>query len=118
MRAFLETVNEPLLLSPFIVAELDYLLLTRHGRRSESLFLSDVARGVYRLEHISAHDIDVAEEYLARYEALELGVADASNVVIAARHKTAKILTLDERHFRAITPLTGEPSFVLLPGDA
>jgi hypothetical protein len=47
----------------------------------------------------------------------ELGLTDASIAVIAARHHTANILTLDERHFRAVRPLWGE-AFRLLPADA
>jgi hypothetical protein len=42
-------------------------------------------------------------------------VAHASIAVLAARHKTRDVLTLDERHFRVLT-VDGEP-FRLLPGD-
>jgi predicted nucleic acid-binding protein len=54
----------------------------------------------------------VAREYRG------LGLADASLVAIAGRLGTAEIATLDERHFRALRPLTGEPAFRLLPADA
>jgi predicted nucleic acid-binding protein len=43
---------------------------------------------------------------------------DASLVAIAARLGTTDIATLDERHFRTLRPLTGEPAFRLLPADA
>lgn len=48
---------------------------------------------------------------------LDLGLADASNVVMAKRHATRNILTLDERHFRTVTTASGQPSR-LLPSDA
>ena len=38
-------------------------------------------------------------------------------VVLAGRHGTTCLLTLDERHFRTVRPLTGR-SFTLLPADA
>jgi hypothetical protein len=41
---------------------------------------------------------------------------DASRVVLAERHHTLDVLTLDERHFRAITGPGGRP-FRILPGD-
>ena len=44
--------------------------------------------------------------------------ADASLVALAARLGTTSIATFDERHFRAMQPLTGEPAFTLLPVDA
>jgi uncharacterized protein len=38
-------------------------------------------------------------------------------VVLAERYGTTRILTLDERHFRAIKPLHAD-AFTLLPADA
>jgi len=45
---------EPRPLSPFVLAELDYLLATRVGQAAELALLDEVARQVYRLER--AHD--------------------------------------------------------------
>ncbi len=53
----------------------------------------------------------------ARYADLDLGLADCALVVLAARHRTTRILSFDERHFRAIAPLHGT-AFTLLPADA
>ena len=52
-----------------------------------------------------------------RYEDLDLGLADCALVVLADRHQTNRILTFDERHFRTVTQLGGQP-FTLLPADA
>lgn len=46
----------------------------------------------------------------------DLGLADAANVVLAERHDTRDILTLDKRHFRALDGPRGL-SFRLLPAD-
>jgi hypothetical protein len=107
----------PFLLSPFVLAELDYLLATRVGTNEQHALLSEVERGAYRLEPFSAADVGRAVRVMVRFADLDIGVADASIVVIAERHRTYDILTLDERHFRTVTG-TGERPFRLLPADA
>jgi predicted nucleic acid-binding protein len=106
----------PFLLSPFMLCELDYLLATSIGPAAELDLLEDVARGAYQLEPFSEIDIGVARRVIAQYRDLEIGLADASVVVLAERHGTDRILTLDERHFRAVRTPTGGP-FRLLPAD-
>jgi hypothetical protein len=49
-----------------------------------------------------------------RYHDRDIGVADASIVVLADRWRTREILTLDRRHFGVVRPLTGG-RFRLLP---
>ena len=105
----------PLLLSPFVLAELDYLLLTRVGPLAEEALLEEVARGAYRLEPFTAADVELAREVVAKYRSIQLGLTDASLVVLAARHRVHDVLTLDERHFRTIRTLDGR-RFRILPG--
>jgi len=107
---------QPLVLSPFVLAELDYLIATRVSTTAARSLLGQVASGVYRLEPMSADDIASANEIIDRYQGLELGLTDASLVVLAARYGTLDILTLDERHFRAVTGPGGRP-FRILPAD-
>ena len=116
-RRALEDAEPPLVLSPFVLAELDYLLATRVGRRAQSALLAEVERGAYHLAPFSSTDIAAARRILERYADLDLSLADAFNVVLAERHRTPDILTLDERHFRAVTTPSGQP-FRLLPSDA
>ena len=104
------------LLSPFVLAELDYLLATRGGQREELKLLHDVGRGVYELQSFSATDVAAAQAIIERYAALQLGLADASIVVLAQRHHCYDLLTLDQRHFRAVLGPSGLP-FRLLPAD-
>jgi len=59
---------------------------------------------------------DPAADVIDRYRDLEIGLADASIVVLAGREQTDRVLTLDERHLRALRTLGGRP-FVLLPAD-
>lgn len=116
-RAVLEADPGPFLLSPFVLAEIDYLLSTRVGVDAELAFLREVAAGAYRLVPFDPGDVAAALALVDRYRRLGIGLADASLVVIAARHRTTRLLTLDERHFRAIRPLRGT-SFRLLPAHA
>jgi len=113
----LEADAGPYLLSPFVLAEMDYLLQTRVGQAAELLFLAEVARGAYRLEPFTPAEIEQAGGVIGRYRDLGVGLADASVVVLAARAGTNRVLTLDERHFRAVRPLHGR-TFTVLPADA
>lgn len=106
----------PLLLSPFVLAELDYLLATQVDARAQLSLVGEVARGVYRLEPFGAHDVAAAAELMRRYANLAIGLADASVVVLAQRYDTRDILTLDERHFRALRA-SNRRRFRVLPAD-
>jgi predicted nucleic acid-binding protein len=107
----------PRLLSPFVLAELDYLLATRGGQTAQLALLDEVTRGVYRLELFSSDDLVEAKRIMEKYADLGIGVADASVVVLANRHRTLDLLCTDERHFRVLRGYGGRP-FRLLPSDA
>ena len=116
-RRALEAVPPPWSLSPFVLAELDYLLATRVSQEAERSLLAEVGRGVYRLETFDASDVEAAERVIVRFKDLEIGLADASLVVLAHRYGVRDLLTLDERHFRALGGPGGRP-FRLLPADS
>lgn len=107
----------PLILSPFVLAELDYLIQTRAGVRDELKVLADVANGVYSLAALDRFDVADAAAVVQRYRGMKIGLTDASLVILAAKHGTTRILTLDEKHFRALRPLTSD-AFTLLPADS
>ena len=112
----LETAEPPLLLSPFVLAELDYFLATRIGTEAEVALLEEVAAGAYQLEPFDRDDVAAAFAIVQKYADLALGLADASIVVLANRHDVSDVLTLDERHFRTVRRSRGE-AFRLLPAD-
>jgi predicted nucleic acid-binding protein len=116
-QRLMDAANHPLLLSPFVLAEVDYLVSSRLGVRASRDFLSDVAHGAYQLAPMAAADVGAAGRILDRYQDLKIGLADASSVLIAERHGVADILTFDQRHFRAMTWGKGRP-FRVLPADA
>lgn len=114
--ASLSSAQPPLLLSPFVLAELDYLIASRVGSAARASLLDEVKRGAYALEPMAAKDIAGAHAIIERYADLAIGLADASIVVLALRHGVRDVLTLDERHFRVLSA-DGKP-FRLLPADA
>lgn len=116
-RQVLEAAAAPWVLSPFVLAELDYLLATRVGQPAERALLAEVGRGVFQLESFEPGEIAAADRLIGRYAELEIGLADASLVVLANRYGVRDLLTLDERHFRALRGPGGRP-FRVLPADA
>lgn len=106
----------PRLLSPFVLAELDYLTPRVGGQSAEMTLLDDVARGAFRLEQMLAGDVEVAAEVIEQYADLQPGLADASIVVLARRYGCRDLLTFDRRHFRVIPGPDGQ-AFRLLPDD-
>jgi uncharacterized protein len=112
----LREATAPLVLSPFVLAELDYLLATRIGPHAALALLEDVSRGAYALAPFDSSDVNAARDVVARFGE-DIGLADASIVVLAQRHKTNAVLTLDERHFRTLRG-SGDKPFRLLPLDS
>lgn len=113
----MESDPGPFILSPFVLAELDCLVSRRLGQWVERELLEDVANGAFELAEFTPDDVVTAMELVDRYADLELGLSDASVAVLAARYRTTRLLTLDERDFRPMRPLYGG-SFTLLPADA
>jgi len=107
----------PRVLSPFVLAELDYLIAMRVGHQAQMMLVDEVVRGAYQLAVFTADDVDRAQRIMDRYANLHIGLADASVVVLADRHRTLDLLCTDERHFRALKG-SGNRPFRLLPIDA
>lgn len=114
---FLASETRRRVLSPFVLAELDYLIGEKLGQRAQLSLLEEVARGAYHLAPFSSEDVSDAIEVIERYEDLDAGLADASNVILSRKYETNDILTLDERHFRTLRGHRDRP-FRILPADA
>lgn len=99
-----------------VTAEADYLIGERVGRLLRRELLTDMAMGRFNVACLDRAEYDVVLRYDEQYADLDVGLADLSVVVLAHRFRTRRILTFDQRHFRALRPLDGG-SFVLLPED-
>lgn len=120
ITALIEREAGPFVVSPMIVTEADYMLFRRLGAAAARRFAADIVSEAYELAEWAAEDHARALGICDRYsdEKDYLGMADASNAVLADRYRTTRILTLDQRHFRALQPLWGAEHFVILPYDA
>lgn len=117
VRAFVEGEAGPLLLPAVLLAEIDYLLTRRLGIDATLDFLSSVERGAFTLIPPLMEDIVRCREIIHQYRDLNLGFADASVIATAERLRVQRVLTVDQRHFRAVTPRNFS-HFILLPADA
>jgi predicted nucleic acid-binding protein len=118
VRAWMDESEDELVTTPLVVAELDHLVFRQGGAAAAKTLREDFGEGAYVVEwwQSAIHEtIAVAE----RYESMEIGLTDASLIALATRLQTVEIATLDERHFRAVRPMTdGEDAFTLLPYDS
>jgi predicted nucleic acid-binding protein len=106
--------HDQLVVSPYVIAELDYLISTRIGVDAELTVLHELAGGAYYLAAIDADQVSSAAAIVDRYRDQQIGVTDASLVVLADRFRTRRVLTLDRRHFGVLRPLSGG-RFELVP---
>lgn len=114
--------SETLHISPLVMTELDHLV-----RRSFSFdyatnvctqIIEDFRNGMHQLAQITPEDFATANQVRSDYRGLELDLADTVGVALAAKYRTNRIFTLDQRDFRAIKPLTPAfDHFEILPID-
>jgi predicted nucleic acid-binding protein len=116
-RAVLRKERGPIVVPMAVLGELDYLLREFLGIDAELDFLEAVASGAFTLESLTPADIARCRELIETYRTLDLGLADAAVIATAERLGVDRILTVDERDFRAVRSKTGKP-FVILPADA
>lgn len=116
-RNALENATTQPTISPLVLCELDYLLGQRTTVERRLDFLIEVERGAIHLATLSAQDVGAAAELIAQYADLDIGLTDAHVAVLARSSPETPILTLDDRHFRAVTHADGAP-FSLYPADS
>ncbi|HEY3483676.1 MAG TPA: PIN domain-containing protein [Streptomyces sp.] len=110
-----------IVLSPLVLAETDHLARRVAGGRIRDELLDGVIeegrRGRILVPEITVGMLATARVVMRRHAALDLDLADAVNVALAAEFRTDAMLTLDRRDFRTIRPLTAHKAFRLLPDD-
>jgi len=118
VREWMEGVEDELCTTPLVLAELDHLVTRQGGTSAARALRDDFKDGAYLLEwwQSALHETIAAAQL---YESMSLSLTDASLVALAAHLNTTTIATLDERHFRAVRPLTAsDVGFTLVPADA
>ena len=114
VRKLVARLDEPMVVSPYVVAEIDYLVATRVGVETELEVLAELGGGAYVLPDIGGDDLARIVDVLGKFRDQGIGVADASVVLLAERYRTRSLLTLDHRHFDVLRPIQGG-RFRLLP---
>lgn len=104
----------PFIVSPYVLAELDYLIATRRGVAQEIAALAELAGGAWELAAFDGPAVERAVQIVTDHRDQDIGLTDASLVVLADRYRTNRILTLDRRHFDVLRTARGRP-FALLP---
>lgn len=114
VRDVVSSLDMPMVVSPYVVAEVDHLVATRVDSAAEVEVLREICGGAYVLPEFGQGDINRAVEVIEKYSDQAIGVTDASIVVLADRYSSRTLLTLDRRHFDVLRPLGGG-RFTLLP---
>jgi hypothetical protein len=100
--AVLQRRDLDLVIPAMAIAEVCYLLGERLGPTAEAAFLRGL--GGFDVEAPHPDDWERIGELVQEYADFPLGGVDASVVALAERLGTELVVTLDERHFRAIRP--------------
>ena len=101
-----------LVVPALVIAEATYFVGQRLGAAAESKFLAGIAE--LDMEGPSEEDMRRMAALVEEYADFPLGGTDASVIALAERVDASIVITLDRRHFAAVTPSHRE-AFVLLP---
>jgi uncharacterized protein len=109
------------IISPLVLTEVDHLAKARFGSRARTAIIHFViaqARQTrFQIPETGIEILDIARLVQKQYADLDLDLADAVNVALAAQYRTDAMLTLDRRDFRVVRALTPHKWFRLLPDD-
>jgi len=109
------------IISSLVLAEVDHLAKARFGSRARSriidFIIAQARQSRFEVPAASLEILATARLVQQHYAGLDLDLADAVTVSLAAHYRTDAVLTLDRRDFRAIRPLTAHQWFRVLPDD-
>lgn len=109
------------IVSPLVLGEVDHLTRRRLGSAARTHVLSAIlheARKLrFQIPEVTLDVLTTAQGVQQGFRDLDLDLADAVNVALAADYRTNAILTLNRRDFRALRPLTPHKAFRVLPDD-
>lgn len=121
-RAFLQEAGT-VIISSLVLTEVDHLAKAGFGSQARTAIidfvLAQARQSRFQIPETGLEVLDTARMVQRQYASLDLDLdlADAVNVALAAQYRTDAILTLDRRDFRAMRPLTPHQWFRLLPED-
>lgn len=110
----LTSLTDDIVLPVTILVETSYLIQARLGHAAMRRFVEQLKESPFRFVSVSNADVARITGLLTQYADLELDFVDASIVTIAERLDIQRVLTVDQRDFRAIRPKHC-PYFDILP---
>ena len=113
VSVMIDTADEALVVSPYVLAELDYFLLTRSGVQRELVALRELLQPAWEIAKVTDAHLAQAADLIEKYADEKIGLTDAVNIVLASEYRTRRIATLDHRHFRVLRLLDGNPVEIL-----
>lgn len=114
VSALLASDQRQLLITDYVLAEVDFLILRRLGPQAETAMLEQVLDGTFARERVADEDLRRALEISARYAEHRLGVTDTTLMALSERLGIHEVLTLDRRHFSVFRDRRGK-ALRLLP---
>jgi predicted nucleic acid-binding protein len=112
--AWLQTFDDDLVTTPLTLAEMDHFAFRVGGQYAVEQLWGDLDRGAYGVRWWRDGLRDTLD--IVRHHP-QVGLVDASLVALASVLDTTRIATTDQRHFRSLGTVSGDP-FILLPADA
>jgi uncharacterized protein len=103
-RAALEAarrLTEPLITTWPVMTEVCHLLASRLSVASEVAFVRSARQGAFALFELTSEHLPRVETLMQKYSDLPMDLADASLVVLAEHLGSGRILSTDQRDFRA-----------------
>jgi hypothetical protein len=115
--AWLAGSDEGLVCTWPVVTECCHLLLARLGAHAQNSFVASLRQGACELFAVGREHLPRAERLMRDYADLPMDFADASLVILAESLGHGRILSTDERDFRAYRWKRHEPFQNLLLPD-
>ena len=100
----LANLVDDIFLPATVLEEVTYLMQARLGHVQVRYFVHQLQNSPIQIEVIRRIDLTRIYELMDQYADLKLDFVDASLVAVAERLQIHRILTIDQRNFRAIQP--------------
>ncbi|MGC4940720.1 type II toxin-antitoxin system VapC family toxin [Kribbella sp. DT2] len=112
--ASLRMNRERLVITPFVVTEVCYLLARQGGAKPEGAFVRSLVAGDFTVVPSTLDGLERIADLIGQYADLPLGMVDAAVITLAEQLGVDEIATLDRRHFTVVRP-SHVNAFTLLP---
>ena len=100
-KTLLSELREPLITTWPVLTETCHLLLTRIGNDAQGRFIQSYASGAFDVLDLSRDDAPKIAKLMKKYADLPMDLADASLLLLAEHLGHGRILSTDERDFKA-----------------